>query len=77
MLSIVLIVIGALVMLWGIVMLTAWISGRSKWFDAGVYDRPGGSKVDRQFLDLYFVAMVLAPLLGGAIAIALGLSLAR
>ncbi len=60
-------------MLVGVVTLAAWVGGRSSWFDAGVYDRQGDTKTDRQFLDLYFVAMVIAPLLAGALLIVLGL----
>mgnify|MGYP000179700572 CR=1 FL=1 len=74
MLGVVLIILGVIAMLGGAVMLLAWVSGRSSWFDAGVYDRPGRCKTDRQFLILYFMAMVLAPLLGGGILIVFGLS---
>ena len=74
MLGVALIMAGAIAMLVGAIMLSAWVSGRSTWFDAGVYDRPGGFKTDRQFLILHFMAMVLAPLLGGGILIVFGLS---
>jgi hypothetical protein len=73
MLGAILIAVGGALMLGGGVMLTAWTSGKSRWFDAGVFDRSGASKTDRQFIDLYFMALVLAPLLGGALMIVVGL----
>ena len=73
MVAAVLIVAGAASMLAGSVMLVGWVSGKSGWFNAGVFDRAGNTKNDRQFMDLYFVAMVIAPLLGGAVLIVFGL----
>ena len=73
MLGLILIVVGAGLMVLGIISLAGWISGKSRWLEGGVYDRRGASKVDRQFLDLYFVAVVIAPLLVGAILIVFGL----
>ena len=60
-------------MLLGAIMTAGWVSGRSTWFDAGVYDRQGATKNDRQFLDLYFIALVIAPLMIGALLIVFGL----
>ena len=73
MLAAALIIGGAVVMLAGVVMLVGWTTGKSRWFDAGVYDSPGARKTDRQFLYIYFMAMVLSLLLGGAIMIVFGL----
>lgn len=73
MLAIALIAVGVVLMLVGVITLAAWVSGKSSWFDAGVYDRQGETKTDRQYLDLYFVALVIAPLLVGALLIVLGL----
>ncbi|HUS47638.1 MAG TPA: hypothetical protein VM098_05935 [Phycisphaerae bacterium] len=73
MLGPILVLVGAGMMLSGSVMLAGWVSGKSRWFNASVYDRQGCSKTDRMFIDLYFIAMVLAPLLGGAIVIVVGL----
>lgn len=73
MVGIAFIVAGGVLMLLGVVMAAAWMGGSSRWVDSDVYDRPGATKTDRQFLDLYFVALVLVPLLTGAILIALGL----
>ena len=60
-------------MILGVLMLGAWLGGKSRWFGGGVLDRAGDSKNDRQFLDLYFVALVLAPLLFGGILIVFAL----
>ncbi len=57
----------------GVIMFAQWASGQSRWFDAGVRDSAGASKTDRQFLNLYFIAFVIAPLLGGALAVLFGL----
>jgi hypothetical protein len=65
--------IGAVLMLAGIATLRGWISGKSDWFDASVYDRTGATKSDRMLLYVTFVAMVLTPLLAGAILIGYGL----
>jgi hypothetical protein len=73
MLGVIFIAAGGTLMLLGGVLLAGWVSGKGRWFNSGVYDRHGDSKTDRQFLDLYFVAMVLAPLLAGAILIVAGL----
>jgi hypothetical protein len=70
----VLIIVGAIATLFGVVMLWQWNSGTCKWLDRGVFDKPGSSKNDRQFLQLYFISLVLAPLLGGAILVVYGLS---
>jgi len=75
--GLILVVSGAVLMGLGVVMLIGWVGGKSRWFDEAVYDRRGSSKVDRQFLDLYFLAIVIAPLLGGAIMIVFGLRYIR
>jgi len=69
----ILIACGGALMLLGVIMLGGWVSGKSNWFDAGVYDRQGSTKNDRMSLYVTFVAMVLAPLLSGALIIAYGL----
>jgi len=73
MLGPVLVLFGVGLMFMGSVMLAGWVSGKSRWFNASVYDRQGVSKTDRMFIDLYFISMVLAPLLAGAIIIVVGL----
>lgn len=73
MVTAVLITVGVALMGFGGIMLTAWIGGKSSWFGGDVLDRPGGTKIDRQFLHLYFAAAVLAPLFFGGIALVLGL----
>jgi hypothetical protein len=69
----VLIACGVASMLLGVLMLIGWVGGKSGWFDSAVYDRRGGSKTDRMFLYLYFLALVIAPLALGALLIVLGL----
>lgn len=73
MLHAILILVGLLLMFGGVLMLWGWLGGKSKWFDSGVYDKEGASKNDRQFLDLYFIVLIIAPLLVGAMLIVFGL----
>ena len=69
----ILVIAGVILMAVGLAFLGNWVSGRG--------DRAGkvgkalsdGTKTDRQLMDLYFIALVLAPLLGGAMLIAFGL----
>jgi hypothetical protein len=73
MLGAILLVAGVILMAVGLVFLGSWVNGRGE--RAG---RPGsaltdGSKTERQLMDLYFIAAVLAPLLAGAMLIAFGL----
>jgi len=65
--------VGTVMMLFGVVMLMGWVSGKARWIDRGVYDREGSSKVDRLLLDVYFLATVVMPLLCGGILIVIGL----
>ncbi len=73
MLGPILVFAGAVLMTVGLVFLGGWVSGRGE--RAGKPDAalPDGSKTDRQLMDLYFIALVVAPLLGGAVLIAFGL----
>ncbi|HAU37849.1 MAG TPA: hypothetical protein DCX07_09055 [Phycisphaerales bacterium] len=71
--GVILICVGAGLMLFGAVMLTGWANGKSRWFNPDVYDREGSSKVDRQLLDLYFFAIIITPLLCGALLIVFGI----
>jgi len=73
MLGAVLLIVGMILMAVGLVFLGGWVSGRGE--RAG---RPGAalsdnSKTERQLMDLYFIAAVVAPLLAGAMLIAFGL----
>jgi hypothetical protein len=68
---------GAVLMLVGVLMLNGWVSGKSGWFDPAVYDRRGGSKTDRMFLYLHFLAIVICPMALGALLILLGLQKLR
>jgi len=71
--GVILVLIGVALMLTGSMTLVGWLGGKSRFFSSSVYDRQGTSKTDRMFIDLYFVSTVLAPLLGGAILIVIGL----
>jgi len=76
MLAVMLIVCGGLLMLFGVLMLGGWLSGKSNWFDAGVYDRAEAAKKDRKYLDLYFFyffTIIVLPLLVGGLLIIFGL----
>ncbi len=68
------ILVGLGLMIFGIRMLWSWMGATDSRFDASWFDRGGSSETDRQFLDLYFIAAVLGPLLGGAILIVFGLT---
>ncbi len=75
MLGIALVIVGIALMAVGLVFLGGWVNGRGE--RAG---RPGSalsdrSKADRQIMDLYFIAIVVAPLLAGAMLIAFGLGM--
>ncbi|HUT61424.1 MAG TPA: hypothetical protein VNA25_26555 [Phycisphaerae bacterium] len=69
----ILIAAGAMLVTLGAVMLVGWTAGKSTWFDSDVFDRRGSTVNDRQFVNLYFIAIVLAPLLIGGILIIFGL----
>jgi hypothetical protein len=69
----VLIGIGAVLMIVGALTMRGWLVGKSNWFGAEVFDRAEASKPDRMLLYVTFVAMVLAPLICGALLIVYGL----
>jgi len=68
------VIVGAALLLTGGVMLTGWVGGKERWFSSGGAEGSGGSKTDRMFVELYFLALVIAPLLAGATVLLLGLS---
>lgn len=68
-----LILVGAVSMLFGVTMLTGWISGKGAWSDADIYTRPGRDQKEWLLLDLHFMAKVIAPLMAGAVLILVGL----
>jgi len=68
------VIVGAALLLTGGVMLTGWVGGKDRWFSSDGCDSSGGSKTDRMFVELYFLALVIAPLLAGATVLLLGLS---
>ena len=71
----ILIAIGIALMALGAVLMAAWLNGKGTWFDREIYDRPGDTLNDRQYLRFYFIALILAPLLGGGILIVFGLKM--
>lgn len=71
----ILIAAGIALMVLGASLMAAWLSGKARWFDREIYDRPGDTLNDRQFIRFYFIALVLAPLLGGGIMIVFGLKM--
>ena len=73
----VIIALGVLLMGFGVVMVGGWLGGQSDWFGAEVFDRLASSKSDRWLLYITFVALVLAPLFGGALMIIFGLHYLR
>ena len=70
------VILGGALMAAGVLLLYAWANNKSKWFDSGNFDQQNAPKAGALFWFLYllyFVAMVLAPLLGGALMIVYGL----
>ncbi len=71
----ILVAAGFLLMVTGAVVMSAWLSGKSRLFDASVLSRRGDTVDDRRYMNFYFFALVLTPLLGGGIMIVFGLRL--
>jgi len=72
----ILLIAGIILMTFGLLSLRLWVSGRGE--RIGKSDNlPNGSKDERQLFGIYFViyfmALVLTPLLAGAMLIAFGL----
>lgn len=65
---------GATAMMWGVLQLWQWAGGDEQDSGRGGYDSHAPSQSDWLFMDLRFLALVVAPLLGGAILILLGLT---
>ena len=61
----ILLILGAVMMTIGLATLGGWVSGRG-----GLSDH---SQAERQLMNLYFITLVVAPLLVGAVLIAMGL----
>ena len=71
-LGIILLVVGIALMLLGVMMLWEWLSGVSRFFESSGRDK-SMAQSDWVLMDLHFLALVIAPLLGGAIMIVFGL----
>ena len=67
------IAVGSVLMVLGTVSMWGWLAGKGAWFGTEAYDNPGATKSDRMLLYVTFLAMVLSPLLCGAILIMYGL----
>ena len=61
----ILLILGAVMMAIGLATLSGWVNGRG-----GLSDH---SRAERQLMNLYFITLVVAPLLVGAVLIAMGL----
>ena len=75
-LGVILLVIGAALMLLGVCMLWEWLSGTSKFFETTQRDRPA-RQPELVIMGLWFLSLVVASLLGGAILIVFGLARIR
>jgi hypothetical protein len=64
---------GTVLMTVGLVFLGGWVSGRDEGTRKPNAARAGRFRADRQWMGLYFLALVVAPLLGGGALIAFGL----
>jgi|GEM_PF-3246986 len=69
----VLIFIGAVLMIFGTIMLPGDSRGRGRWSGPRAYHDRGATKLNRQWMDLLFLATVVAPMFAGAVLIVLGL----
>ncbi|MHC4985052.1 MAG: hypothetical protein ACYTFO_02745 [Planctomycetota bacterium] len=73
MMGFILIAIGGTLMILGTLMLLPWVEGQGRFAERGGYDARGTIQSDWLFISLYFLSLVIAPLLGGAILIVYGL----
>ena len=69
---------GAVLMVLGVFMLLHWMSGKANWFDQRILDTTADDVPQRRFIDvlfvaLYFLALVIVPILAGATLIVCGL----
>ena len=69
---------GAVLMVLGVAMLLHWMSGKANWFDQRFLHDDGKDTPQRRFIDvlfvaLYFLALVIVPILAGATLIVCGL----
>jgi len=69
----ILLIAGMILMAVGLVSLGSWVSGRGERAGRHGTALSDSSKAERQLMDLYFIAVVVAPLLAGAMLIAFGL----
>ncbi len=73
MLGPILVLTGAVLMAVGLVFLGGWVSGRGERAGKLHVALGDASRADQWLINLYFMALVVTPLLGGAVLIAFGL----
>jgi hypothetical protein len=70
------VILGGVLMAAGVLLLYAWLNNKSRWFDSESFDQQNSVRMGFLFWSfylLYFLALVIAPLLGGALMIVYGL----
>ena len=73
------VIVGGVLMVAGVLLLYAWMNNKSRWFDTENFDQ-GSARMGCLFWVFYitcFVALVITPLLGGAMMIVYGLTLTQ
>ena len=71
------VILGGVLMVAGVLLLYAWMNNKSRWFDSESFGQQNSVRMGCLFWSfylLYFVALVIAPLLGGAMMIVYGLA---
>ena len=77
MLGFILIAVGGTLMILGTLMLMPWVEGQGRFAERGGSDGRGTIQSDWLFICVYFLSLVIAPLLSGAILIVFGLNQLR
>ena len=70
------VILGGVLMVAGVLLLYAWMNNKSRWLDSESFEQHNSGRMGCLFWSLYllyFVALVIAPLLGGALMIVYGL----
>ncbi len=71
------VILGGVLMVAGVLLLYAWMNNKSRWFDSESFGQQNSGRMGCLFWSfyvLYFMALVIAPLLGGALIIVYGLT---
>jgi accessory gene regulator protein AgrB len=70
------VILGGVAMVAGVLLLYAWMNNKSRWLDSENFEQHTSGRMGCLFWSLYllyFVALVITPLLGGALMIVYGL----